>query len=104
VLGPLETLCQKDPDNPNFVSALSIIHAVLGQKDAAIKEAERAIAPRPSGKDAVDGPTNEENLAFVKVLVGDKNRAIPTQQRLLEIPYSNCLTPALLRLHPQWDL
>ena len=103
VLGPLETLCQKDPDNPNFAQVLSIIHAVLGQKDAAIKEAERAIALRPTVKDAVDGPTNEENLAYVEVLVGDKNGAIPRLQRLLEIPYSNCLTPALLRLHPQWD-
>jgi TolB-like protein/Flp pilus assembly protein TadD len=103
MLRPLETLSQKDPDNPNFVSALSVIHAVLGQKDAAIKEAERAITLLPSGKDAVDGPRNEENLAFVEVLVDDKNRAIPRLQRLLKIPYYNCLTPALLRLHPQWD-
>ena len=103
MLGPLETLCQKDPDNPNFAQVLSLIHAVLGQKDAAIKEAERAITLLPSGKDAVDGPRYEENLAFVEVLVGDKNRAIPRLQRLLEIPYTDCLTPALLRLHPQWD-
>jgi TolB-like protein/Flp pilus assembly protein TadD len=103
VLGPLETLCQKDPDNPNFAQVLSIIHAVLGQKDAAIKEAERAITLLPSAKDAVTGPTNEENLAYVEGLVGDKNRAISRLQRLLEIPYLGCLTPALLRLHPQWD-
>jgi TolB-like protein len=103
VLGPLETLRQKDPDNTNFAQVLSIIHAVLGQKDAAIKEAERAITLLPSGKDAVDGPRGEENLAFVEVLVGDKNRAIPRLQRLLEIPYSNHLTPALLRLQPDWD-
>ena len=103
MLGPLETLSQKDPDNRNFAQALSLIRAVLGQKDAAIKEAERAITLLPSGKDAVDGPRGEENLAFVEVLVGDKNRAIPRLQRLLEIPYTNCLTPALLRLHPQWD-
>ena len=103
VLGPLEPLSQKDPDNPNFAQVLSIIHAVLGQKDAAIKEAERAITLLPSGKDAVDGPVNEENLAFVEVLVGDKNRAIPRLQRLLEIPYGNYLTPARLRLHPDWD-
>src|SRR5438093_8735530 len=53
VLGPLETLCQKDPDNTNFAQVLSIIHAVLGQKDAAIKEAERAITLLPTVKDAV---------------------------------------------------
>jgi TolB-like protein len=103
MLAPLETLSQKDPDNPNFAQALSLIHAALGQKDAAIKEAERAITLLPSGKDAVDGPRGEENLAFVEVLVGDKNRAVPRLQHLLQIPYNNCLTPALLRLHPQWD-
>jgi tetratricopeptide (TPR) repeat protein len=103
VLGPIETLRQKDPDNPNFAQVLSIIHAVLGQKDAAIKEAERAITLLPTVKDGVAGPGNEENLAFVEVLVGDKNSAIPRLQRLLEIPYANSLTPALLRLHPQWD-
>jgi TolB-like protein/class 3 adenylate cyclase/Tfp pilus assembly protein PilF len=103
MLRPLETLSQKDPDNPNFAQALSLIHAVLGQKDAAIKEAERAITLLPSGKDAVEGPRAEENLASVEAMVGDKNRAIPRLQRLLEIPYTNCLTPALLRLDPQWD-
>src|SRR6266446_6699103 len=99
----LEPLSQKDPDNPNFAQALSLIYAVLGQKDAAIKEAERAITLLPSGKDAVDGPRVEENLAFVEMLVGDKDGAIPRLQHLLQIPYNNCLTPALLRLHPQWD-
>jgi len=103
MLRPLEPLSQKDPDNPNFAQVLSLIHAVLGQKDAAIKEAERAITLLPSGKDAVDGPRVEENLAFVEVLVGDKNGAIPRLQHLLQIPYNNCLTPALLRLNPQWD-
>jgi len=103
MLRPLEPLSQKDPDNPNFAQALSLIYAVLGQKDAAIKEAERAITLLPSGKDAVDGPRVEENLAFVEVLVGDKDGAIPRLQHLLQIPYNNCLTPALLRLNPQWD-
>jgi predicted Zn-dependent protease len=103
MLRPLETLSQKDPDNPNFAQALSQIHAVLGQKDAAIKEAERAVTLLPSGKDAMEGPRAEENLASVEVKVDDKNRAISRLQRLLEIPYSNCLTPALLRLDPQWD-
>jgi TolB-like protein/Flp pilus assembly protein TadD len=103
MLRPLEPLSQKDPDNPNFAQALSLMHAVLGQKDAAIKEAQRAITLLPTGKDAVDGPRIEENLAFVEVLVGDKDGAIPRLQHLLQIPYNNPLTPALLRLNPQWD-
>ena len=102
LLGPLETFAQKDPDNLILVLVLPIIHAVLGQKDAAIKEAERATMLRPSGKDAVTGPWAEESLAYVEVLVGEKNRAIQRLQRLLEIP-GGSLTPALLRLHPFWD-
>ena len=100
---PLETLGKKALDSPPFAAGLSLIHAVLGEKDAAIKEAERAITLLPSGKDAVDGPSYEENLASVEAMVGDKDRAIPRLQRLLEIPYSNCLTPALLRFDPKWD-
>ena len=103
LLPEIETLCQKAPDNPNFAAALSFIHAVLGEKDAAIKEAERAITLLPSAKDAVDGPKYEEQLASVEAMVGDKNRAIQRLQHLLEIPYTNFLTPALLRLDPQWD-
>jgi TolB-like protein len=103
MLPPLETFGKKAPNNPFFALGLSLVHAVLGEKDAAIKEAERAITLLPSAKDAVDGPTYEENLAWVEVMVGDKNRAIPRLQRLLAIPYINCLTPALLRLDPKWD-
>ena len=61
---------------------------MLGEKDAAIKEAERAITLLPSAKDAVDGPGSEENLAVVEAIVGDKNRAIPRLQHLLQIPYT----------------
>jgi hypothetical protein len=67
LLSPLETLCQNDADNPTFTQVLSVTRAVLGQRDAAIKGAERAIALLPSGKDAVTGPKGEEILAFVEV-------------------------------------
>src|SRR5947199_4687536 len=103
LLPALDTLSKKDTNNAIFAVVLSLIHAVLGEKDASIKEAERAITLLPSGKDAVDGPGYEENLASVEAMLGDKNRAIPRLQRLLEIPYNNCLTPALLRLDPKWD-
>jgi hypothetical protein len=101
VLRPLEPLSQKDPDNANFAQALSLIHAVLGQKNGAIEEAERAIMLLPSRKDAVDRPRGEENLAFVDVLLRDKDSAIPRLQHLLQIPYDTCLAPALPRLDPK---
>ena len=104
MLPSLETFGKKAPDTtPFFALGLSLVHAVLGEKDAAIREAERAITLRPSAKDAVDGPTFEENLASVEAMVGEKDRAIPRLERLLTIPYANCVTPALLRLDPKWD-
>jgi TolB-like protein len=103
LLAPLETGGEKSPDSPFFALGLSEIHLALGDKDAAIKEAERAIKLLPSEKDAVDGPSYEEHLAAVEANVGDKNRAISTLQHLLQIPYSNCVTSALLRLDPKWD-
>src|SRR5437870_1013787 len=77
LLPALDTLSKKDTNNAIFAVVLSLIHAVLGEKDASIKEAERAITLLPSGKDAVDGPGYEENLASVEAMVGDNNRAIP---------------------------
>ena len=104
MLPSLEAFGKKAPDTtPFFAVGLSLVHAVLGEKDAAIREAERAITLRPSAKDAVDGPTFEENLASVEAMVGEKDRAIPRLERLLTIPYANCVTPALLRLDPKWD-
>ena len=99
----IEKFSQNAPNSAPIAGGLSLVHAILGEKDAALKEAERAITLLPSAKDAVEGPTFEERLAFVEALVGDKNRAISTLQHLLEIPYSNCVTPALLRLDPKWD-
>jgi TolB-like protein/class 3 adenylate cyclase/cytochrome c-type biogenesis protein CcmH/NrfG len=103
MLPPIEKFSQKAPNSPPIAAGLSLVHAFLGEKDAAIREAERAITLLPSAKDAVDGPSFEEQLAFVEALVGDKNRAISTLQHLLEIPYTDCVTPALLRLDPKWD-
>ena len=103
MLPAIEKFSQNAPNSPPIAAGLSLVHAFLGEKDAAIKEAERAITLLPSAKDAVEGPTFEEQLAFVEALVGDKNRAISTLQHLLEIPYHDCVTPALLRLDPKWD-
>ena len=63
----------------------------------------------PRAKDAVSGPSFEENLAVIQMLVGENSRAISTLTRLLETPYESWLyspapiTPALLRLDPIWD-
>jgi len=104
----LEPLCKSQPDNDFLAVFLSRAYAVLGDKNSALKEAQRAMALSPSAKDAVRGPGMEENLALIQMIFGENSRAISTLARLLEVPYGGYLyggpvTPALLRLDPTWD-
>jgi TolB-like protein/Flp pilus assembly protein TadD len=104
----LEQLCRDQPDDANLAGMLSQANAALGEKDSALKEAERAIMLLPSAKNAVDGPAMEENLAVIQTMFGDNSSAISTLTRLLRTPGSGWLrdtpiTPALLRLDPTWD-
>jgi serine/threonine protein kinase len=104
----LEQLCRDQPDDANLASMLSQAKAALGEKDSALKEAERAIMLLPSAKNAVDGPAMEENLAVIQTMFGESSTAISTLTRLLRTPGSGWLrdtpvTPALLRLDPIWD-
>ena len=104
----LERLYRDQPDNAGFAAWLCHAYALLGEKDSALKLAQRAIM-LPSQNDAVSGPGNEENLAFIQATFGENNRAISTITKLLQTPYASLIysvtpiTPALLRLDPIWD-
>jgi TolB-like protein/Tfp pilus assembly protein PilF len=104
----IEQLRRDRPDDANLAGMLSQANAALGEKDSALKEAERAIMLLPSAKDAVDGPAMEENLAVIQTMFGENSSAISTLTRLLRTPGNGWLcntpvTPALLRLDPVWD-
>jgi tetratricopeptide (TPR) repeat protein len=105
----LEALCKNQPDNSNFADWLALAYAVLGNKELALKEAERATMLLPSTKDAVDGPGAEENLALIQTIFGENQRAISTLGQLLQKPFQSQfygpmpLTSAFLRLDPLWD-
>jgi tetratricopeptide (TPR) repeat protein len=106
-LGPL---CKNQPDNYMFAAMLSLANAALGEKDSALKEAERAITLLPSARDRMNGPGFEENLALIQTMFGANSQAISTLTQLLQTPYFSwfysrtaTLTPALLRLDPLWD-
>ena len=51
-----EQLYRDQPDNVYLAACLSQAYAVMGEKDSALKAAERAIMLSPSAKDALDGP------------------------------------------------
>ena len=78
--------------------------AFLGDKAASLAHARQAIASLPASKDAWIGPGYEEILARIEAHFGDKESAISALQHLLSISYGfPPITPALLRLDPDWD-
>jgi tetratricopeptide (TPR) repeat protein len=106
-----DTLKQLDSNQPQLwtIPSLSQAYALAGEKDSAVKLAEQAIALLPSAKDPAEGPTLEENLAFIQMIVGENGRAISILSQLLQKPYSGWfygagpITRAHLRLDPFWD-
>ena len=105
----LEPLYKDQQDNSVLAENLALLYAVLGNKESALKLAERASMLAPSAKDHTYGPNGEENLALIQMMVGENSSAISHLTHLLQTPYSSWLygppaiTPALLRLDPVWD-
>jgi TolB-like protein/Tfp pilus assembly protein PilF len=99
----LEAALRAQPDNAPFVSLIALIDAGLGEREVAMKEADRAIELLPASKDAFWGPSLEEVRVRVLARFGEKDGAIAALRHLLTTPYPTPITPALLRLDPTWD-
>ena len=105
----LEPFLKEEPENFGLMGYLALASMGLGDKAAAFKLIERAIAVIPIEKDAVAGPIPIEFLARVSARAEEPDRAIAALQKLLSIPYDGALaqnvplTPALLRLDPMFD-
>ena len=98
------------PDSDFAAAQLSRAYAVLGDKNAALKEAERANTLKPGAQDVASVSGLEENLALIETILGDNSDAISNLSRILELPYESTsglygtpVTAALLRLDPTWD-
>ncbi len=92
---------QGQPDNPNILSFLARALFGLGERDAALKANDQALAV--STGDARIHPNAEEQRARILAHFGPKDDAIAILQMLLTTPYDGALTPALLRFDPDWD-
>jgi serine/threonine protein kinase/Flp pilus assembly protein TadD len=98
-------LAEEVHDQPNYAAALcalGVVDAVLGNKEAAIREGERAVELIPISKSAIEGATLVRYLAVIYAWAGDKDRAV---QRLAETTYlpGSHISYGYLRLHPLWD-
>jgi len=91
----------KSPDAADAHIQLAKILACLGQKDAALAEAQRATELRPESKDAFGGPEITEGTAQVHAFLGDSARAIEILDGLLNRPSS--VTVESLKINPLWD-
>jgi tetratricopeptide (TPR) repeat protein len=105
----LEPFLKEQPENYILLGDLALTNMGLGDKAAAFKLVERAMAAIPIEKDALAGPIPIEILARVAAQMGESDRAIAALQKLLSTPYGGPLaenvplTPALLRLDPMFD-
>lgn len=103
----LEKVLQTEPDSPDVQMYLGFVHAALGDKEAALRAAQKAIALRPASVDAVSGAAFEEGLTRIRAQFGEADAALADLRRLLKANYVGPeqmpLTPALLRLDPAWN-
>ena len=97
----LEENAKRKPDDPEAHTYLAKVHAWLGEKAAALAEAERAMQLRPESKDAFEGPQTTGQVAEVHAILGDNDAAIEMLDGLMNRPSE--LTVPALKLNPVWD-
>ena len=102
-----QRLCDQQPNSATMISALAMVDAALGNREAALSNARKAIAVLPASKDALTGVYYEEVLVRIQSRFDDKDAAIAGLQHLLATPFGFFftvpLTPATLRLDPGFD-
>jgi TolB-like protein/Tfp pilus assembly protein PilF len=99
--GILEEQLKQKPDDADLRVQFAKLLAWLGEKDAAIAEAQRATDLRPETKDAFEGPQVTEQVAQVYTILGDNARAIELLDDLLSRPSE--VTSQSLKVNPVWD-
>ena len=97
----LEERVKQKPDDADLHVQLAKMLAWLGEKDAAIAEAQRAMDLRPESKDAFEGPQITEQVAQVYAILGDNARAVELLDGLLSRPSE--VTLQALKVNPAWD-
>jgi serine/threonine-protein kinase len=97
----LEKMVRDQPDYAGALCALGVIDAVLGNKEAAIREGQRAVALMPVSKNAIEGPLLIKYLALIYAWTGEKDRAFEQLDKAAKLP--SYLSYGQLRLHPIWD-
>jgi len=74
------------PESAERHASLGWLYALMGRKNDAIAEGQRAVELKPESKDAIDGSLMNGYLALIYARVGESDLAIPLIDRLLTTP------------------
>jgi TolB-like protein/Tfp pilus assembly protein PilF len=96
-----EERVRRSPDSEDARIQLAKVLAFLGEKDAALAEAQRATELLPESKDAFGGPEITAAVAEVYATAGEKEHAIEILDGLLSRP--SAITVESLKMNPIWD-
>jgi TolB-like protein/Tfp pilus assembly protein PilF/class 3 adenylate cyclase len=100
----LEKALKDQPPNAYWIyRRLAEVHAGLGDSKRALELIDTALSLGAASRNALFVAECEETRARIAALFGMKEVAIPPLEHLLKIPYSDPITPALLRLDPDFD-
>jgi serine/threonine protein kinase len=82
----LNNRVQREPASAELLSSLALVDALLGDKEKANPEAERALELTPVTKDAMHGPEILKNVAAVHVWTGELEKAFTELSSLAKMP------------------
>src|SRR4029077_17854805 len=90
-----------NPDSVGLLSRLALIDAILGKKEQALSEAQRAIKMLPTAKDAGAEGYVKRNFAMACAWAGERELALQQLEILAKMPGGPSYGD--LRLSPLWD-
>jgi TolB-like protein len=100
-----EQALKEQPPNAHWIyRGLALAYAGLSDSKRALTLVDRALNLPPASKDAMFTPWCEETRARIAARFGEREIAISILERLLHTAYTEPITPALLRLDPDFDL
>lgn len=97
----LEAARDERPGDDLVHRSLGRAYAGLGLKEAAIREARRAVELVSIDQNAMVGPRNVEGLAQVYAMLGEADLAVEQLEKVLAVPAR--MSVASLRVDPTWD-
>jgi TolB-like protein/class 3 adenylate cyclase/predicted Zn-dependent protease len=98
-----QTLKEQPPDAFWIYQGLAVAYAGLGDGKRALTLIDQALNLGAASSDATFVASCEETRARIAARFSQKEIAIPILERLLHTAYGDPITPALLRLDPDFD-